>query len=1301
MGFRKFARAEITHPSTSIRSWADSARPKKTRMASNGNLIERASEIFGTSFNPDDYLLTHCFPAGHLVLMGDGTEKPIEKVEVGDEVITHLGNVRKVTRLLRKEVDEDLVRIQASSLPEITVTKGHPFWMVSEEDSWCNVYPSYQGQVKCTFGGKKICESRSCSTNGASPDWKDAGDIKVGDRTYTPSLHETRLTFDLNPNRMRLLGYYVAEGRVDKDSSGRDHSIRFSIHTEEVRTLGAEISDLMRREFGVSSHSKIVDPSNPNCTTMAFHSHEHAPWFLKHAGIGSRTKRLSRAVMYAPAHWQRQLLGSWINGDGCYDGLRESGNNGIRLVTTSDDLSSQAVVLLDRVGVHSTRRQNFSPGREYGGRWISDSWAWHIEVSASCAPKLQDVVKWEITPLQRKKISTKGRYRYVASTLSRVEGVEEVPYSGTVYNLSVEEDESYVVNRVAVHNCTIVASVDVEQPYREVNRKTGRLTVDGRKINRQFSDYRIKPGCDKFINNNHDAWSREALLKSYKSFIGAYNFVEHVQIPEQSKGRIIDAVARDIGDSVYVDILVATDRKHTELVRDIESGEMGTLSMGCFLPGTQVTMADGTRLPIEEVQPGDLVLTHKGQILPVKNKQILRGEWSMKKVHVRGTTEPISCTDNHPFYVYRPAELCGCGCGESLDLRDNPSAERRLKGRFKAGHDKRVLNPNGTYDLSEFRDRQARMEDIKGLTLEKVRADQLQEGDWAVFPRVEVDAISVPEGKARLLGHFLAEGSFLKRKGVRTEVQFCFAAEERDTYVAEVVELLKQEFPDANDPWVQDREDRNTSTVHVTGAGVADWFFEHGGEYSHKKKLSPDVLNWNRESLSALVGAWINGDGYLSQNGVTAGVTTSYDLVCQMQTIMTARLGLPVWIDARTGSESLQVSQVVNGPDQYRCPETGKLPSYEICVGKLHSSAFSSVCDKVSPSARQTDRVRVQDDYVLYPITKIESFRHEGAVHDMEVEEDHTYIVNGVSVSNCTVDFTVCTKCGNVAHDDKDMCDHIRHLKGSKFYDEAGQVHRVAELCGHSSHDPDGGVQFIEGSWVRTPAFRGAVMRNILTSELPPEMRKKAEEILSSAPPEWTDDDQIRFAAEVSGASKWVPDYFKDRYAFDFDDEGGDEAPKEEGPDGLEKDIDDTARYIRERAVKKVRDEMNRQEKEDDLGPEESSISPNDTLNKEAKTASEIKKIAFQAGIASIRDASLSERAALSRLAALNAALDIPVPKYLYRVASVVGASGGYPTLNAFMSKAASVLGRTPNNTEAVTLLRIAKILDTVNPTRT
>ena len=141
-------------------------------------------------------------------------------------------------------------------------------------------------------------------------------------------------------------------------------------------------------------------------------------------------------------------------------------------------------------------------------------------------------------------------------------------------------------SKYLLSHATIVASVDcLDVP----NVKLGAGTVDGKPVNRKTTAYRIKPDCEQFINNNFDSWARPVLLKSYKTFIGAHNFLEHVQIENLSKGRILDAVARDIGDSVYIDILIATDRKHKELIKDIESGELSTLSMGCSIDGSTCT----------------------------------------------------------------------------------------------------------------------------------------------------------------------------------------------------------------------------------------------------------------------------------------------------------------------------------------------------------------------------------------------------------------------------------------------------------------------------------------------------------------------------------------------------------------------------------------------------------------------------------------------------------------------------------------------------------------------------------------
>lgn len=161
------------------------------------------------------------------------------------------------------------------------------------------------------------------------------------------------------------------------------------------------------------------------------------------------------------------------------------------------------------------------------------------------------------------------------------EGVAPKEYIGRVAKTLLKRCD---VKRYLLSHATIVASVDTYAPK---GSKTGRRMLNGVEIDVKFPDFRVKPECHEIINNNGDFWSRPLLLSTYRTFIGSHNYLEHIQIPELSKGFIVDAVARDLGKSVYIDILVATDRKHKLLINDILSGEINALSMGCI---TQFTV---------------------------------------------------------------------------------------------------------------------------------------------------------------------------------------------------------------------------------------------------------------------------------------------------------------------------------------------------------------------------------------------------------------------------------------------------------------------------------------------------------------------------------------------------------------------------------------------------------------------------------------------------------------------------------------------------------------------------------------
>ncbi|MFA5733333.1 MAG: hypothetical protein WC934_15210 [Acidithiobacillus sp.] len=113
-------------------------------------------------------------------------------------------------------------------------------------------------------------------------------------------------------------------------------------------------------------------------------------------------------------------------------------------------------------------------------------------------------------------------------------------------------------NKFTLIHTTIMASVDTEE-----------------------NGYWITSETEKFINDNGDAWPRKQLIKDYESFKNAKVYVEHDQNPERARGRVFDAIARDMENTVLIDLLIGVDNRHEDLIANIKNGICNTTSMGC------------------------------------------------------------------------------------------------------------------------------------------------------------------------------------------------------------------------------------------------------------------------------------------------------------------------------------------------------------------------------------------------------------------------------------------------------------------------------------------------------------------------------------------------------------------------------------------------------------------------------------------------------------------------------------------------------------------------------------------------
>lgn len=1229
--------------------------PESSRFVNNnGDSWSRRTLLssFHTFIGAENY----CFLPGTLVVMADGTQKVLEDVKVGDLVLTHEGRSRKVVRTFVREVDENILSIYFDRYKTpIKCTKEHPFRKLSVQVPATRHYkrssPESQARYRRDMTRKALRDGEGVFAERVltSPGWVEARNLSEYDFVLGPqqSIQEGG---DLH--WATLLGYYLAEGCLLRNESGRIRGIILTFGGHEA-SLADHAQQLAETWLGAKTNRRSTQ-----CNTIRLEivGPGVGDWFLKHGGEYSESKKISSEAM----GWSRNALLSVLAGWASGDAQRHKKTERVVGSTTSPDLACQMFRICEIVGVKASlwreteesfelRRQSVSSvtlvvgGAPKNFQVRPEHPQFNVIISRSSVAKFKNLTpRWSNS--QSRPSHKRDDFSWMTDgvRVHQVSWVGSEHYKGPVYNLEVEEDNSYVLGQcqVAVHNC------------------------------------------------------------------------EHLQIPELSKGKIVDAAARDIGDSVYIDILVATDRRHTPLIAAIESGQLQTLSMGCFFPGTPITMADGTRLPIEEVAPGDMVLTHKGRPREVLNKQIRGGTWSMRRISVVGLPDDIEATDNHPFFVIRPAKVCACGCGEALSTGDLDPV-RRMTKRFRQGHQLRILNPNGSYSLEEAQRRRNALSSASDLKVEQVRADELVLGDYVIFPKFSCDVVSDPgTAKARLLGYFLAEGSFLKHKGVPVEVQFNFDVEEKNTFVTEVVQLLQESFPGSK-PWVQDRPDRGVCTVHVTGKDLVKWFYLHGGEYSHKKRLSLAAMAWSKESHKSLLGAWINGDGHLRADGVSVGTTVSYDLVCQLHT-MAVQCGIPVRLECLFGGRTATIAEAVANGVARRHEVTGKLASFNLCFPRSAHTVLSSVCSKAPKKCSKDRHLRVLEDMVIFPITNIETFEYSGPVHNMEVEGDNSYQVHGVATHNCQVSYTQCSKCGNVAEDETQLCSHVRFQKRNNFLDPLGKQRIIAELCGHWSEP--GSVKFIEASWVANPAFTGAVLRNILTPEEAAALGNRVQVAFSEAP-RVASPNSMQRAARTIQTDRSIR---RDKRSFDFGTQEGDETPSTESPgqeDPMDKAVSEMADYIREKAIDKVRQEMSKS-----LPPRaDLDENRNDTLIREAIQKSPEWRRLAKVILSHTNDPSRTKKLVLGLLLyrsggwksvqaasftgtdilALSQFLDRfnSIPKMagearVYRTIVAVGGVAPYSNEESYLAACRRVIGRELTGTEKDALLAKGRLYD-------
>ena len=367
-----------------------------------------------------------CFKEGNSIYTTDGL-KNIEDIKPGNEVIGEDGKEHRVTKIFHLESQKrGFIDLKICGSEDIKCTFGHPLLTVE-------VDPSEDKQSWVERRKKKV--------------WKDAKDVSVGDYVLSPKnfqlgedmldniLISDYITYPhlwkdgfIYPSRtlpwkkyktviasnsngvknkisidedfVSFLGWFIAEGYFQGTST-----IRLTLSTEE-QEIALWLGGIVQEKFGLSPDYFIIESNGGKRLRIEFRSKILSQFLEMLVGKGSANKHLPQWFMKIGRNLLKKMVDAHFEGD--------TG------VTISKRLARELHMARLFLGEKSHFEQNYGQG--------------------FCVRENDSVKKTVAQPFED----------YICY---RVFNKKEIYETCKVYNFSVENNDTYIVNGIITHNC--------------------------------------------------------------------------------------------------------------------------------------------------------------------------------------------------------------------------------------------------------------------------------------------------------------------------------------------------------------------------------------------------------------------------------------------------------------------------------------------------------------------------------------------------------------------------------------------------------------------------------------------------------------------------------------------------------------------------------------------------------------------------------------------------------------------------------------------------------------------------------
>ena len=354
-----------------------------------------------------------CLTPDSLVITNNGPI-PISKIKIGEKVLTHTGRYKKVLDVLTREYEGKVISLDNGAVSRLFKTKITP------------EHPIFTRHVSYRSGGQRL----------TSFNWLEANKLNKTNTHRSreampfPRIKEERMpkkcSFKITRELMALIGWYLSEGYVSFSEKRGFYQTTFCLgksekelsYAKEIVVLAEKIG-LKARIYHLSIGYRVVI-----CKV------KFSRWLIKNFGKLAHGKIIPHWVKILPKSFLIPMVETWVKGDGW-----ESPRGETKVTTVSVNLAVSLHEIVVKLGYFSNINKHCNSNK-FQDRIVNSRPAYTVIFR-----RLLD-----------RKRTIKEDENYIYRTLK---GYTQEQYSGLVYNLEVEDDNSYCSPSLTVHNCVV------------------------------------------------------------------------------------------------------------------------------------------------------------------------------------------------------------------------------------------------------------------------------------------------------------------------------------------------------------------------------------------------------------------------------------------------------------------------------------------------------------------------------------------------------------------------------------------------------------------------------------------------------------------------------------------------------------------------------------------------------------------------------------------------------------------------------------------------------------------------------